>query len=272
MSVNYKFIEYKKFNKIDISIVMTTCDRKKQTLFTLNTIDRYKKDNMEVIIVDDYNDELYNNEDFIKFGYNIKYIRITGGKDWINPCVNYNIGFKFIDKDSKIVIIQNAEVCHVGNVIGKYVELVNDDNYIICDVSRMITEEENELIYQDINNIKNFLNLPKRLFIDGTKCTENWYHYLTCITKKNLDKLKGFDVDFAQGISSDDDEFILRILHILKLKIVYIGRDLNNLEMGIHLWHKSIFENRNEKEYTILEKRNRNLLEKKKQYYNFNKK
>ena len=67
-------------------------------------------------------------------------------KDWINPVVNYNIGFNFVK--GSYVIIQNAEVCHVGDVIQYLIDNAQDNNYYVFDVKAINNMESNEEIYQ----------------------------------------------------------------------------------------------------------------------------
>ena len=42
---------------------------------------------------------------------------IINKKNWINPCINYNIGFNYAECDN--VVISNAEVCVFGNIYEK---------------------------------------------------------------------------------------------------------------------------------------------------------
>lgn len=234
---NFTVKNFIRFSNIDVSIVMTTHNRKKQTLFTLDTINKQNVKNLEVIIVDDFLENLFSDE-FLKFKFNIKYIKIIN-KNWINSCVNYNIGFKFIDKNSSVIIIQNAEVSHFGNVITKMLSLINDNNYVYCDVIKINNENENNIIYQDINNINDFL-YSNFWYTDSYKPNHTYYHFLTCITAKNLSKLGGFDNAYAFGKDFDDADLVLRIQNVLKLDFVNIDRN-SEKKIGIHLWHPECF-------------------------------
>ncbi len=101
-----------------ISIVMAYYNRKQQTIFTLDTISKSKHQDYEVIIVDDGSSSENRLEDVIyKYKFPIKLIRIEPlNKKWINPCIPYNIGFKHASGD--IIIIQNPEVCYIGDIIS----------------------------------------------------------------------------------------------------------------------------------------------------------
>ena len=103
----------------DFSIVMGYYNRKKQVINTLNYFkENYKKYNFEVIIVDDNSIPEHNLNDIINdYEYNINYITINKKDkgDRINPSVPYNIGFK--NAKGKIVVIQNPECIHVGDLL-----------------------------------------------------------------------------------------------------------------------------------------------------------
>ncbi len=77
----------KELSNNTVSIVMTTHNRRKQTLFTLDVFTKSDYKDLQVIIVDDYEEEQFTADDFLKYPYHIEYIRIQN-KFWINACVN----------------------------------------------------------------------------------------------------------------------------------------------------------------------------------------
>ena len=116
-----------------ISIVMTSSNRSRQVYYTLETIKKCSFKNIHVILVDDSDIDPIKKECINGYAFHIDLIYIrTENKNWINPVVNYNIGFKFI-KGSKVVI-QNSEVCHVGDVLGWISKNITDNNYYCFDV------------------------------------------------------------------------------------------------------------------------------------------
>ena len=116
-----------------ISIVMTSSNRSRQVYYTLETIKKCSFKNIHVIIVDDSDIDPIKKEELEKYAYHIDLVYIrTENKNWINPVVNYNIGFKFI-KGSRVVI-QNAEVCYIGDILGWISQNVSDNNYYSFDV------------------------------------------------------------------------------------------------------------------------------------------
>ena len=130
-----------------ISIIMTSSNRSKQTYHTLKTIQNSSYKNIQLIIVDDSTHDPIQMDILETFPFYIDFININRqNKDWINPVVNYNIGFNFVK--GSYVIIQNAEVCHVGDVIQYLIDNVQDDNYYVFDVKAINNMESNEEIYQ----------------------------------------------------------------------------------------------------------------------------
>ena len=129
-----------------ITIIMTSHNRSKQVYFTLKTIADSNFKNIQVVIVDDSDKDKVSTDKLQEYPFYIDFIEIDRNKKfWINPCVNYNIGFKYI-KGVKI-IIQNSEVCHIGDVLS-YVNLnIRDENYYVFDVKNSPSFEYNEHIY-----------------------------------------------------------------------------------------------------------------------------
>lgn len=262
----FKF-NYKQDRNILVSIVMTTHDREKQTLFTLQTIEQSKnKDKLEIILVDD---SPCKTENFIsslmKFSFPIHYISIDyDKKSWLNPCVNYNIGFNEVQGD--IILIQNSEVCHLGDIVTHAILHITEQNYLSFEVCTTLNFPDNERLR---------VNMTPRDFFDekihmwwfqhSTHRNEN-YHFLTCITFNNLKKLGGFDWDYAQGIWYDDDEFVFRIRYDLKLLITCVNSSESNL-LGVHQFHT-----KNKANTEIAELSNLNLHNLKKNYFQTNNK
>jgi hypothetical protein len=59
------------------------------------------------------------------------------------------------------------------------------------------------------------------------------YHFVSAITKKNMDKLNGFDERYSNGIGFDDDEFLYRI------KLLGLDVQIHDEPFVIHQWHYS---------------------------------
>lgn len=214
-----------------ISIVMGYYNRKDQTILTLDNFERlyHSKYDFEVIVVDDNSDENNNLSDIIKkYSFAIKYITISKEEKGrrINPCSAYNKGFMMCESD--IIIIQNPECYHVGDIIGHTLTNLKESNYITYSCytanSHEITKEliESENIYNTIND-KQFKK--KNSKINGLEWYNHplhrrtGYHFCSAIYKSNLELIGGFDKRFAYGYCYDDDEFVATIKYVLKLEV-----------------------------------------------------
>jgi hypothetical protein len=225
-----------------ISIVMTCSNRSKQVYFTLKTIEKQLHKHIHLIIVDDSNVDPIIKENINGYAFYIDLIYIRSeNKNWINPVINYNIGFQFI-KGSK-VLIQNAEVCYIGDILSWISNNVIDNNYYSFDVRAISSFENNEIIYNTENlttNIyeKNIYHTWEDGWYQGRKKISN-YHFLTAITTKTFELIKNFSYDYTFGINFDDNDFLLKIKS-KNIKIINIFHDLYNLG-GIHLYHTSSY-------------------------------
>jgi hypothetical protein len=232
---------------ISLTIVSTVNNRSNQTYFSLKTWNYVAKIcgiKFQYILVEDskndilsipiLNSDIYNNLE-------ITYIYINN-KTWINPCINYNIGFKFIKSDK--VVITNPEVCIFGNIYPIIQDNLKNDNYLVFDVFEMgnghCLENTNDDLVKNCGNnleyktIEKYISDKKTHVLQGRKLNRN-LHFLTCITHSNLKKMEGFDEDYAMGIAYDDDSFLNKI-QFLNINIVNIFHDIHKI-LGIHQWH-----------------------------------
>ena len=230
-----------------ISLVTAYYNRRKLFHNTLRTIEKNKnKDLLEIIVVDDASEDQNRIDDFPDiFDLDIKVIRIKPEeKNWVNPSIPFNIGFNNVNTD--IVIIQNPECLHFGDIIGTALNKVEENVYVnfgAYSVDKTKTEQFNKLDFSKpsiFNNIGRLINpmVNRGIVADGTTA---WYnhskhrphmlHFCSAISKKDLDELGGFDERYAHGVGFDDNDFILRI----KRK----GMDVNMIDRPfvIHQYH-----------------------------------
>jgi hypothetical protein len=274
-----KYIEHMVYNETmiindsTISIVMTTCKRIKQTLFTLDTIKNSSNKNIQVIIVDDSGTQFIDDAEYQPYDFRIDYIKIKPmNKSWTNPCVNYNIGFNFVK--GTFVIIQNAEVCHIGDIISFVAKNCKENAYLVFDVADTGSFENNNEIYSLFeNNNMNYSTISMLLqnkhycwYQHSMERPEN-FHFLTAIHANDLHKLQnGFDIDFALGNWYDDNELIYRIHNLLKLNVINVDSTKNQI-MGIHQHHDKIKLNITNREYKRNIRINKYIFGKKKKYF-----
>jgi hypothetical protein len=219
-----------------VSIVMTSSNRSKQTYFTLDTFKNSSCKNIHVVIVDDSTDDPIQKNILEKYPFNIDLIIINRtNKKWHNPLVNYNIGFKFVKGAN--VIIQNAEVCHVGDVINFVNEYTLDNNYYVFDVNATNSFVSNEQIYKMDTSTIDIYNNPELFDTWYQSRTKNrFFHFLTGMRRNTFDLICNFSYDCTMGTMFDDNDFVLKILS-KNINIVNIFHDTNKIG-GIHLFHQ----------------------------------
>ncbi len=227
-----------------VSIVMTYFNRPNQLLITLNTIKHYSNSNVEIIIVDDASDLDKSAGGIISKvdGLDIKLVTIEKQqKFWVNPCVPYNIGFRRASGD--VIFIQNAECLHFGNLIEYAINHIDDDNYLTFSCYSLTKDQYIKLLpfiaergQYLIDGIQQIIHpLVNRQWYNHEKYKPSNYHFASVLTKKNLDRIGGFNEEFAGGYCWEDNEFLLRIKGVgLKSKIVPI----DDCGFVIHQWHE----------------------------------
>jgi hypothetical protein len=217
-----------------ISIVMSYFNNRKtqakRTLdyFQNNYLGKY---NFEVVIVDDNaNEENKLNDIFYYYHFPIKYIVISKEEkgDRINPCGAYNKGFW--EASGEIVIIQNPECLHVGDILGFTLRNLNPGKYLTFSCYNLCEALMDELInfpnkFEKIND-PNFNNRnadkQKECWFNHPYINRTDYHFCSAIYKKQLEEIGGFNLDFAYGSCYDDDEFIYRIKNERKLDVICV--------------------------------------------------
>lgn len=236
-----------------ISIVMTTYNRAEQTKYTLSTISQSSFKNVQVIIIDDYTVDQF--QDISRFGLHIDYVHIRN-KFWVNPCVNYNIGFRFIK--GKKVIIQNAEVCHINDCINAVATKLQPNQYMVFDVLALSAEQSETMRRSPVPNYYVVANYSATWY-QHHNIRNKKYHFLAAMDINVLEKIGGFDPDYCCGTCYDDDDFVFKI-EKEKVEIINVISEHTGL-MGIHQFHAP----NGAHEVKLL---NTDLLEFKKQYFN----
>lgn len=241
------------------SFVMTYWNRKMQLINTLNSIERlYKgKYDYEIIIVDDASDENERIEDLQNIYEELKVYRINDKEkgNRLNPSIPYNYGF--MKSTGSIIVIQNPENIHIGNVLKSIEENIENGKYLTygCySATKEQTEKFNEAKSQkEILEIINplFSGSFKGIFQNGwynhSKYRPAEYHWLSAITKNDLFKIGGFDEVYAAGTSFDDDDFLFRIKQIYRTKII-------DMPFCIHQFHNHPALNPNYEKGQIINK------------------
>jgi UDP-N-acetylglucosamine 2-epimerase (non-hydrolysing) len=237
VTINSQFI-----NEAEVSIVMTSSNRSKQVYYTLKTI-CWSSTRAHVILVDDSDADPVMADKLDEFQICIEFIKINRSKkNWVNPCVNYNIGFNFIKCDR--VVIQNSEVCHVGDICTFVKDNTEDNVYNVYNVISTPDESTNEEIYTlGCVDLSLYINEKQNRWNHFLKWYQHhihrpaMYHFLVSLSSATFKKIGGFSYDYYKEIDFDDDDFITRI----KSKHIEI-KTIEDDYMGIHLWHSRSFK------------------------------
>lgn len=268
----HQIINEKVMTPNTISIVMTAHERSKQTYFTLYTINKCKFKDIQVIIVDDSKNDPINPELLKTYGIHIDFITIKKeNKFWTNACINYNIGFQYIKGGT--VIIQNAEVCYVGDVLEYVNNNVKVDNeYYVFDVAAVKDFDSNEQIYQikDLDMTiftKNFYEEKFNGWYQHSIHKNSYFHNLVALTINSFNKIKGFSYDYAFGKAFDDNDFII-LIEANNIKMINVISEEVSIA-GIHLYH-GYSTNISEK-ISYVKEMNMDLFHKKQRYLEKNK-
>jgi len=243
-----------------ISIVMTSHERSKQVYYTLDTIQRSDYKDVQVILVDDSTVDPVDLNRLLSYAFTIDFIRIhRASKCWSNPCINYNIGFEFVKGGQ--VILQNSEVCHIGDVLSYVHRTVVDHTYYVFDVIASRDFQTNDVIYQ-----RNQLSID----IYYENLWQTWYqhythhnvqyHFLCAMSRATFDRIDGFSYDYAFGSGYDDNDWLLKI-HMQSIPILNVVNDVHKIG-GIHLFHG--YQMPDQRAY--VSEQNNELFEKKKRH------
>lgn len=220
---------------VNISIVMAYYNKREQLLFTLKTINDSLYKNVEIIIVNDASDKDQEIDDIKDiYGLNIKIINILKEeKTWVNPCIAYNMGFKEATGD--IILIQNPEVCHIGDCLTFVNEHLKKGDWLSFNCYGLDNIHENKYIDSLYSNSDNKLQKifeyvnNKEFKIGGNTVFNNYpggwlnhynnffvaYHYMAAIYKEDLiSKMDGgFCEEYKNGTCKDDNDFIKYLIH-----------------------------------------------------------
>lgn len=135
--------------------------------------------------------------------------RDPGPKDYYNSGIAYNRAFlKALTYDPDIIIIQNAECYHAGDIVGYAEKHLTDKNYISFGCYSLPKK----------SLIPPLIHWPKGASFDGEGAWYNHpiyravgYHFCSAITADNLRKINGFDERFKDGRDYEDDYLLFQI-------------------------------------------------------------
>ena len=212
---------------LKLSIVMAYCNRKTQTLKTLERFEELysNKYNFEVVIVDDNSNDKNTLDEYIKnFSFSINLIKLTPTEknNYIGGSIAYNKGFE--NAKGEIIIIQNPECFHVDNILEHTLNNLKYNTYISYSCYGLGSFNDNNLI-NNIDKLKNIIYLDNNIggqnktsekikiggWLNHNIHNPTYYHYCCSILKKNLKLVGNFSIDLSKGFCYDDDELVRRL-------------------------------------------------------------
>ena len=185
-------------------------NREKQLMKTLESFKDCK--DVEVIIVND--------SDPIKLpalSFNVTIIDVK--KTWINPGVNFNIGFvEAMKRNPENILIQNPECYHIGNIFSVVKEKLTDSNYLTFACYSL--GKDQDVTFRSFNN-RTAVSNGDSAWYNHSKYRPEALHFCCAIKTKNLCKINGFDEQFWDGLGYEDNYFIHQI-RTLGLRIEFV--------------------------------------------------
>lgn len=233
-----------------ITIIMTYFNRITQFIHTLDTIEesKYPKHLIEIICIDDRSEKEPLIIDLSKYSYNIKliYSDFERDSDIINPLYAYNNAFKYIN--GEIVIIQNSECMHIGDIISYSYKNMNKDTYI----SFPCWATANEDISCDIfNNRHKSSALEKIISENWNKLNDyppefkGWYnekmlrpeclHFCCAMHINTFKKIGLFNTSISKLLGFDDNDYAERIMFNNNINIIIPEHNYNLFT--VHQYH-----------------------------------
>ena len=130
-------------------------NRRPQLIKTLESIESQSHKDIEVIVVDDGSDEEHKITD-LKSKFPFVTVAVINDNPYKNPCVVYNAAFSLCS--GEVVIIQNPECLHVGELIQSVVDNIDDSKYLSY-ACYNVTKDNLDKLYNAITPLLN--NLKK---------------------------------------------------------------------------------------------------------------
>ena len=239
-----------------ITIVTAYYNRRDLFIRSLETISHTSHGDFEVIAVNDASSSDQEIDDLPERFPFLKVINIKKEeKTWVNPCIPYNIGFSNVNSD--VIIIQNPECLHMGDIISHVSENIADNKYMVFNCYSVNKPMTNGL---SVCNTQDEIECVVTPFLpafngDGDTGWYNhsvyrpvYYHFCSAITYKDLITIKGFDERYSQGVGFDDNEMLERInrseinispVNSEKLVAIHQYHEPGNYSLGMDLVHRN---------------------------------
>lgn len=230
-----------------ISVVTAYYNRRALFLRTLRTIAASRMAaSVEVIAVDDASRDEERIEDLGGLtGLDMTVVRIDPReKWWRNSCIPFNRGFNLATGD--IVVLQNPECLHLGDVIAAVAENVVPGRYVnfACysvdepTTRRLHAVDPASTTWQSSARAALEPIAQRATVDDGESAWYNHsvhkptkYHFCAALHRSDLESLGGFDERYANGIAFDDNDWLTRVTRM--------GLDIRTIDdpFVVHQYH-----------------------------------
>jgi hypothetical protein len=217
-----------------VVVVMSYYKREWQLKRTLLSIGQSKFKDFAVIIVDDNSDE---GLILPPTSFPCELITITKEeKVWEDGAPAYNKGlYEALKKSPEIIIVQNAECIHIGDVISYAAEHITNDNYTPF---KCLALDEKTTFDDSIDLVPLTKSVNFGATAEGQLAWYNHPVYRPCnlefcsaISAKNMIDINGYDERFMYGLAYGDNYLKYRI-ELLGLKF-----EVPDTPMVAHQWH-----------------------------------
>jgi glycosyltransferase involved in cell wall biosynthesis len=210
-----------------VIILLTYYNRPYQLTKTIESIFKTRHDDYNIIILDDASIVPYDSE------------HLTIREEVKTHVMNiplYNKGIQTaLDMGADIIMLQNAECIHYGDVISYAVENLSEYNYLsfACfSLSRDSTYKKNldadKLVKE---NHVCATDSEKDSWYNHPELRGVGYDFCSAVTRDNIIRLNGFDERYASGFCYADDDLVMRI------KRLGLHIEIPTDPFVLHQWH-----------------------------------
>jgi GT2 family glycosyltransferase len=215
-----------------IAIVMTYFNRPDQYERTIRSIfeTAHPAEDYDIIVVDDGSDPSKMPRVHSDV---ITHIRIEPHEKSWKDVIPFNRGLKYaLSLSPDLIMMQNAERYHVGDVISFAAKNVDGEHWISYACWALNRRDTLSGKYDLPRMIKN--DDPYHTgWYNHPRWNPRYYHFCNAMTADNMRKLNGLDERFMNGRNCDDNDLVRRIVN-LGLKIVTTDE---HGPMVVHQWH-----------------------------------
>ncbi len=220
-----------------IAVVITHYNREKQLCKTLKSIYQTAHKLYHVVIVDDAS--LHP----LEVSVPATVLRIEPSeKKWSGPVVPFNIGIAHaLTLEPDIIIMQNAECYHVGDVLMYANDHVTDNRWVSFACWNLDNETDADYdIFDVIEKRRVSPNLCAGTGWYNHPINARLYHFCNAMSANTMTAINGMDERFKDGIGYDDDDLVRRLLRLVPH---YIITD-ETKPFVVHQWHDRSYQDR----------------------------